>query len=161
MLKNFNNKAQVIEIINPSQLIMEIDSFFQLSKRIPSQSPILFEKEKKIFSSLGVRKGKSFDNYMFSEINLGKIEEDINHRFQDGFDLEDDLDTIDYPFFRTSRVKSELDEPTVVKELLKNRITAIKIGNHRLLENNGATIQRFNSSLLALSSSFEVPGRRR
>ena len=158
MNKNRSNRAPFIEVTNPSQLVLQVDEFLQLSKRIPSDSPVLKDCESQIFNNLGIRKVKDFDNYMIEEINNHILEEGINMNFSRAQEVEDE---IRYPFDRTIRTVSKIEDPMVAKKTLPGHVSSIKVGNYRVIAGKTPIVKRFNTSLLALSSSFNAPGKRR
>jgi len=155
--------AQTIEISNPSQLVLNVDDFLRLSKKLPSQSGELKKREQDILYLLDApRKNKIYDRLLMFEINIDKIADDINDKYQDGFYLEDEKDDIRYPFSRTIRTKPiKLESPYMRKELSPNKITSIKIGKHRIIENNNISLKKISTSLLAFSDEFESNYKRR
>ncbi len=149
-----------ISIINPSQLVLNIDDYLHLSKRLPSQDETLQQKEESIFKQLGERKQQSYPKLLMFEINLQKITDQVNEKFQDGIDLEEEM--VRYQSDRTIRRKpTTLDDPSIVRELSTSKITSIKVGKHTTLGDNFVSLKRFNTSLLAFAYNYETTTRTR
>lgn len=148
--------GQSISIANPSQLVLSVDEFFRLSKKVPSHDDTLKRKEEFIFSHLGERKTAKYPRILMFEIDLQKIADQVNTKYQDGFDLEDEYDIVHYQNPRTIRTRTSLPiEPSLVKELSPSKIKAIKVGNFRIMEENPVSINKFNTSSLSLDNLQE------
>lgn len=155
-----NVSSDSISIINPSQLVLNIDDYLRLSKRLPSQDETLHQKEEAIFNQLGERKQQSYPKLLMFEINLQKITDQINEKFQDGIDLEEEM--VRYQSDRTIRRKPAiLDDPSIVRELSTSKITSIRVGKHTTLGDNFVSLKRFNTSLLAFAYNYETTPRTR
>ena len=149
-----------ITIINPSQLVLNIDEYLKTSKKLPSQDATLQEKEEIIFSQLGERKQQTYPRLLMFEINLEKISDQVNTKYEDGIDLEEDI--VRYPSDRTIRRKpTQIEDPSVVKELSTSKITSIKVGKYTTLGAGSVSLKRFNTSLLALAYNYETAPRTR
>lgn len=159
MEKNYIS-GQSISITNPSQLVLSVDDFFRLSKRVPFNDESLQRKEESIFSHLGERKTTKFPKILMFEISFSKIADQINEKYQDGFDLEDEYDVVHYSTIRTTRTKPEsLTEPVMVPQLSPNKITSIKVGNYMIIEENPVSISRGNIQQSVLPSYEESNNR--
>ncbi len=159
-MENKYVSSDSISIINPSQLVLNIDDYLHLSRRLPSQDEILQQKEESIFAQLGERKQQSYPRLLMFEINLKKISDQVNEKFQDGIDLEEEI--VRYPTDRTIRRKpTTLDDPSIVRDLSTSKITSIKVGKHTTLGDNSVSLKRFNTSLLALAYNYETSPRTR
>lgn len=154
------NSSDSISIINPSQLVLNIDEYLHLSKRLPSQDETLQKKEESIFSQLGERKTQKYPRLLMFEINLQEISNQINKKYEDGIDLEEEI--VRYQTDRTIRRKPiTLDDPSIVRDLSTSKITSIKVGKHTTLGENPVSLKRFNTSLLALAYNYETAPRTR
>lgn len=149
-----------ISIINPSQLVLDIDDYLYLSKRLPSQDETLQQKEESIFSQLGERKKQKYPGLLMFEINLQKVSDYVNEKFQDGIDLEEEI--VHYQSDRAIRRKpTVLDDPSIVRDLSTSKITSITVGKHNTLGDNSVSLKRFNTALLALDYNYETSPRTR
>ena len=159
-MENKHVSGDSISIINPSQLVLNIDDYLHLSKRVPSQDETLQQKEESIFGQLGERKTQKYPRLLMFEINLQKISDYVNEKFQDGIDLEEEI--VRYPSDRAIRRKPTiLDDPSIVRDLSTSKITSIKIGKHNTLGENSVSLKKFNTSLLALAYNYETSPRTR
>ena len=95
-MENNYTSGQSISITNPSQLVLSVDEFFRLSKRVPYNDETLLKKEQSIFGHLGERKIAKFPKILMFELSLSKIADQVNEKYQDGFDLEDEYDDVEY-----------------------------------------------------------------
>lgn len=151
-----------ITIVNPSQLVLSIDEFFHLAKKLPSQSETLKQSEKKIFDQLGEKNISTYSRIVMFQINLDRIADKVNEQYQDGIYLDDDLDTVRYPYDRTIRTRNNpIEAPTIEKELSTSKITSIKVGKHRILENNMVSINKNSITSLSLSPSYDTISKTR
>ena len=149
-MENNYTSGQSISITNPSQLVLSVDEFFRLSKRVPYNDEILLKKEQSIFGHLGERKIAKFPKILMFELSLSKIEDQVNEKYQDGFDLEDEYDVVRYQTLRSTRTKpSTLSEPVMVPQLSPNKISSVKVGNYRIMQQSPILINRegINSSM--------------
>lgn len=151
-----NYKNSNYQLRNPSELIMDIDTYLKFYKEFPNNKELLNDKETGIFADLGPRHENDFDNLLIQSIDLKGIEDQVNNQFRDGIDFEDEQ--VDYPFFRTARRETPIADPFVEEKLNVNRKSpSIKFGKCDILENNNILINRFNGGyLLALSSEFDT-----
>lgn len=146
--------CESIVIPYPSQLVLQAEELFQLRKKLPPHDETLEKKEQKILSTISEKKTQEYESLLFFAIDYEKIAATINNKFQDGISLEDDI--VHYPFDRTIRTKPLiLEDPTKIKEKNHNGVGTIKIGKHRIIEENSVSLKRFNTSLLAFSDTFE------
>jgi len=145
--------SQCITIANPSQLVLGIDDFYYLSKKLPSGSNELKQKEETILNSLnGLRKIEFYDRILMFKINLDKVADFVNRKYEDGIDLEEDT-IIRYPFDRTIRTMPKtLEEPT---KSLSNSIT-IQVGNYNILAKNDLFINKTNDALMSFDSQTSI-----
>lgn len=151
-----------IDILNPSQLVIRVDEFLKLSRKLPSQNESLINREKQIYDSLGERQKASYSRIIFTPIDMTRVEEQINTQYQDGIYLEDELDTITYPYDRTIRTKPTiLIDPAKEKVQVPKEVPPLRLGNLRILKDNPVTIQKFTTPLLALEDTFESSNKRR
>lgn len=161
-MEKTNVYNHTIAISSPSQLVLNVDEFFRLSKKLPSQSETLQRREQQIFDSLGKRSISPYERIVMFKIDLEKVADSVNAKYQDGIYLEDDFDTIRYPYDRTIRTKPiPIEDPSTIKDLSTSKITSIKVGKHRLLQDNTVSIKRFTTPLLGLSDTFESGSRHR
>lgn len=150
-----------IELANPSQLVIRVDEFLKLSRKLPSQNESLVNREKQIYDSLGERTKGSYSRIIFTPIDMKKVEQTVNTTYQDGIYLEE-IDDITYPYDRTIRTKPTiLEDPTKEKVQVPKKVPPLRIGNYRILKDNPVTIQRFTTPLLALEDTFETSNKRR
>ena len=151
-----------IEIANPSQLVIRVDEYLKLSRKLPSQNESLMNRERQIFDSLGNRTKENYSRIIFTPIDMSRVEQEVNTRYKDGIYLEDDLDTITYPYDRTIRTRpAKLDDPTKVKVQEPKEVPPLRLGNYRIIRDNPISIQRFTTPLLALEDTFESSNKRR
>ena len=142
MEKNYTS-GQSISITNPSQLVLSVDDFFRLSKRVPYNDETLLKKEEAIFGHLGERKTTKYPKILMFELSLSKIEDQVNEKYQDGFDLEDEYDVVKYQAPRTTRTKPDtLTAPVMVPQLSPNKISSVKVGNYKIMQENPILINR-------------------
>lgn len=151
-----------IDILNPSQLVIRVDEFLKLSRKLPSQNESLINREKQIYDSLGERQKASYSRIIFTPIDMTRVEKQINTQYQDGIYLEDELDTITYPYDRTIRTKPTiLIDPAKEKVKVPKEVPPLRLGNLRILKDNPVTIQKSTTPLLALEDTFESSNKRR
>lgn len=151
-----------IDIFNPSQLVIRVDEFLKLSRKLPSQNESLINREKQIYDSLGERQKASYSRIIFTPIDMTRVEKQINTQYQDGIYLEDELDTITYPYDRTIRTKPTiLIDPAKEKVQVPKEVPPLRLGNLRILKDNPVTIQKSTTPLLALEDTFESSNKRR
>ena len=151
-----------IDIFNPSQLVIRVDEFLKLSRKLPSQNESLINREKQIYDSLGERQKASYSRIIFTPIDMTRVEKQINTQYQDGIYLEDELDTITYPYDRTIRTKPTiLIDPAKEKVKVPKEVPPLRLGNLRILKDNPVTIQKSTTPLLALEDTFESSNKRR
>ena len=124
--------GQSIPIINPSELVLSVDDFFRLSKKMSAEE-ILQNKQSTIYEHLGPPKSKKYPKTLMFDINTKKIEDEVNEKFVDGIYLDE------YGEFsqssRTIRTKHpSIKEPLPEKVLSPNKITSITVGNYKIME---------------------------
>lgn len=147
---------QKVDITNPSQLVIRVDEYLNLSRKLPSQNESLINREKQIFDSLGEKTTEQYDRIIFTPIDMSRVESQINATYQDGINIEDDLDTITYPYDRTIRTKpTMLEDPTKEKVQVPKEVPPFRLGNYRVIRDNPIIIKRFTTPLLALEDTFE------
>ncbi|MBQ7104466.1 MAG: hypothetical protein IJN90_01270 [Bacilli bacterium] len=156
-------KNQTITISNPSQLFLQVDEFLNLSRKLPSHHEQLQKREKRIFETLGPKSIKEYERILMFQLDLNKVAEQVNLEFQDGIYIDDERDIVHYPYDRTIRTKpTTIDAPTKEKELSPKRVTSIKVGKHKTLQDNSIAIKRiFSTPVLALEDTFETGSKRR
>lgn len=155
-MENRYVSGETITIINPSQLVELIDGYMNLSKNNSPDNEVLKTKETEIFKQLGERKNTKYPKLLLFEIDFSKICDQINEKYQDGFYLDEEYDVVKAPFDRSIRTKpTDLDAPTVEKELSLNKVTSIEVGKTSTMAQNNLLLKRLNTTLLAFSYNYE------
>lgn len=154
--------SEKIIVSNPSQLVMRVDEYLKLSKKLPSQNESLQNRERQIFESLASKSLEEYERLLFFPIDLEKVATQVNIKYQDGIYLDEDLDTIKYPYDRTIRTKPKrLEDPTREKVASPKKVPPLKLGNYRILRDNSIAVLRNNATLLALEDTFETSHKKR
>jgi len=152
--------GQQIMIIDPSQLVLDVDAFLNEAITISPHEPRFLAQEEQIFKHLGQVTTKQYPDVLMFSIDLQKICDQINDKYQDGFYFEEENDMVRFPYHRTIRRKSSLIyEPIAEKDLSPSQITSIRVGKHTIIGENNISLKRFNTSLLTTSPSSELEAK--
>ena len=152
-----NITGQQITINNPSKLVLDIDAFLNQSNTLYNNG-----SEELILKQLSQRTTTKYPNILMFSIDLEKICDQINDKYQDGFYFEEENDRVQFPYHRTIRRKSSLvHEPSFEKDLSTTQITSIRVGKHAIIGENSVSLKKFNTSLLMISPSPKFEARAR